>query len=84
MPGELLSVRVTVSEEVEDDSEEEFEVTEGIIDTEECGWESWASDLAIAAVLLVGNKLTLLFNEVLLNILETELEFVGLLGVTEA
>lgn len=75
---------MTVREEVEDESEEEFEVTEGIIDTEECGWESWTSDFAIAAVLLVGNKLTLLFNEVLLYILVTELEFVGLLGATEA
>jgi hypothetical protein len=37
LAGELLSVLVTVREEEEDDSEEEFEVTEGIIDTEECG-----------------------------------------------
>ena len=60
LPGELLSVRVTVKEEEEEeDNDEEFEVTEGIIDTEECGCESWTSDFVIAAVLLVGNKLTL-------------------------
>lgn len=59
LPGELLSVRVTVRDEEEEDNDEEFEVTEGIIDTEECGCESWTSDFAIAAVLLVGNKLTL-------------------------
>lgn len=88
LPGELLSVRVTVKEEEEEeeDNDEEFEVTEGIIDTEECGCESWISDFAIAAVLLVGNKLTLwlLFNEVLLYIFETELVFVGLLFATLA
>ena len=90
MLGDPLSVLVTVSADEEDDErdaeEELFEVTEGIIDTEDEWWgcDIGGSDLAImAAALLVGNKLTLLFNEVLPNMLATEV-WLGSLLLREA